>query len=50
MTEYGDIFDFHQTTMVFVGLTIAFMAAYSLALVWIMAQSKNRVLSSLQSA
>jgi hypothetical protein len=50
MAEYGDIFDFNQTTMVFEALTLAFVAAYGLALVWITAQSKNRVLSTLQRA
>jgi hypothetical protein len=50
MTEYGDIFDYHQSTMVFEALSLAFMAAYGLLIVWIASHTKDPLLASLRSA
>lgn len=50
MTEYGDIFDYYQSTIVFEALTLGFMAAYGLLIVWIASHTTDPVLGSLRSA
>jgi len=50
MSEYAGIFDYHQTTIVFEALNLAFMAAYGLLIVWVASHSKDPVLESLRSA
>jgi hypothetical protein len=49
MTEYGDIFAYHLSTMGFEYLNLAFFAAYGLAVVWIVARAKSRALGPLQT-
>jgi hypothetical protein len=49
MAEYASIFEFHQSAMVFEGLTMGFMAAYGLAIVWITAHPESRVFSTSQT-
>ena len=35
MSEFGGIFDYHLSTMVFEYLNLAFFAAYGLGVVWL---------------
>jgi len=50
MAEYGNLFDYYQSAMGFEALTLAFMAAYGLLIVWISSHVKDPVLDSLRSA
>jgi hypothetical protein len=50
MTEFGDIFDYQQSTIGYEALSLAFMVAYGLLIVWIASHTKNPVVGSLQSA
>ncbi|HZL38802.1 MAG TPA: hypothetical protein VFC45_00775 [Pseudolabrys sp.] len=45
MAEFGDIFDYQLSTAVLECLTVGFMAAYALAVVWAVTSVKNRVFS-----
>jgi hypothetical protein len=42
MTEFGAIFDYQQSAMGFECLSIAFIAVYGLAIVWMLTVRKNR--------
>jgi hypothetical protein len=46
MSEYGDIFDYQASAMIFEALTLGFIAAYGLAVVFIAAHSKSRDLGA----
>ncbi len=50
MAEYGDTFDYYQSAVGFEALTLAFMAAYGLLIVWVASHAKDPVLESLRSA
>jgi|HubBroStandDraft_6_1064221.scaffolds.fasta_scaffold1704407_2 hypothetical protein len=50
MTEYGDIFDYNQSAVAFEALSLAFMAAYGLLIVWVASHIENPVAGSLQSS
>jgi hypothetical protein len=50
MAEYGEIFDYYQSAMGFEAMTMAFMAAYGLLIVWISSHAKDPALKSLRSA
>jgi hypothetical protein len=50
MAEYGEIFDYYQSAMGFEAMTLAFMAAYGLLIVWISSHAKDPALKSLRSA
>jgi hypothetical protein len=50
VSEFGNIFDFELTTMVFSYGTIGFIAAYALFYVWAMPQSENRGFDPLPAA
>jgi hypothetical protein len=49
MTEYGDIFDYNQSAIAFEALSLAFMAAYGLLIVWVASHIENPVADSLLS-
>ena len=50
MTEFGDIFDYQLSTMVFGYTSIAFVAAYGLVGIWLTARSKTRTVRTLRPA
>ena len=50
MAEYGDIFDYQQSTIVFEAMTLAFMAAYGLLIVWIASRANDPLVRSLRAA
>ena len=49
MPEYGDIFDYPRTAMVFELINGAFIAAYGLAVVVLVALPKGRVFGRLRT-
>jgi hypothetical protein len=50
MNEFGDIFDYQISTMVFSYITIAFMAAYGFVGIWITARPKTQTVGTLRPA
>jgi hypothetical protein len=48
MAEYGDIFDYQLSAMVFEALTMGFIAAYGLAIVFIVAYTESSDLGALK--
>ncbi|HEV7822893.1 MAG TPA: hypothetical protein VGO84_17040 [Burkholderiales bacterium] len=48
MSEYGDIFDYQLSAMVFEALTLGFIAVYGLAVVVIVAHTESPDLGALQ--
>lgn len=50
MAEFGDIFDYQLSTMVFGYISFAFMAAYGLVGIWLTARSKTHTVGALRPA
>ena len=50
MTEFGDIFDYQLSTMVFGYISIAFVATYGLVGIWLTARSKTNAVRTLRPA
>jgi hypothetical protein len=50
MTEFGDIFDYQLSTMVFGYVSIAFVAAYGFVGIWLTARSKTQTVGTLRQA
>jgi hypothetical protein len=50
MAEYGDIFNYYESAVGFEALTLAFMAAYGLLIVWVASHARDPVLKTLRSA
>jgi hypothetical protein len=50
MTEYGDIFDYRLSATVFEALTMGFIAAYGLAIVFIAAYTESLDLGASQKS
>lgn len=50
MTEFGDIFDYQMSAMVFGYISVAFMAAYGLVAISMAARSKAHPVATLRPA
>ena len=50
MPEFGDIFDYQSTTMVFNLVSAGFLAVYAMVAIWAAAHANDRVAGALQAA
>lgn len=50
MTEFGDIFDYQMSAMVFGYISVSFMAAYGLVAILMAARSKAHPVATLRPA
>jgi hypothetical protein len=50
MTEFGAIFEDPMSVMVFSTITIGFIVAYAMAMVWITSQGKDSIFDTLKTA
>ena len=50
MPEFGEIFDYQLSTMVFNVVSVGFLAAYAMVAIWAATHADNRVVGKLQAA
>ncbi len=50
MNEYGIIFEYPLSTMVFTYITIGFIVVYAMASIWMTAQHRTDAFEALQAA